>query len=148
MEVILTNDVDKLGFKNDLVKVKPGYGRNYLIPQGLAILANASNKKAWEDMKRQDARREDKLMKELQTVVEKLQGATVKVGAKAGTSEKLFGTVTSLQLADAIKKQLSIPIDRKKIQMPDEVKTLGNFVAVIDLHKDVKVDLNFEVIAE
>lgn len=148
MEVILLNDVAKLGDKNDLVKVKPGYGRNYLIPQGLATVANASNKRAWEDMKRQDARREDKLMKELQTVVEKLQGATVKVGAKAGTSEKLFGTVTSLQLADAIKKQLSIPIDRKKIQMPDEVKTLGTFVAVIDLHKDVKVDLNFEVIAE
>lgn len=148
MEVILLNDVAKLGDKNDLVKVKPGYGRNYLIPQGLATVANASNKRAWEDMKRQDARREDKLMKELQTVVEKLQGATVKVGAKAGTSEKLFGTVTSLQLADAIKKQLSIPIDRKKIQMPDEVKTLGTFVAVIDLHKDLKVDLNFEVIAE
>lgn len=148
MEVILTNDVVKLGDKNDLVKVKPGYGRNYLIPQGLAIVANDSNKRAWDDMKRQDARREDKLMKELQSVVNKLQGATVKVGAKAGTSEKLFGTVTSLQLADAIKKQLSIPIDRKKIQMPDEVKTLGTFVAVIDLHKDVKVDLNFEVIAE
>jgi large subunit ribosomal protein L9 len=148
MEVILTNDVDKLGFKNDLVKVKPGYGRNYLIPQGLAIVANASNKKAWEDLKRQDARREDKLMKELQTVVDKLKNATVKVGAKAGTNEKLFGTVTSLQLADAIKKQLSIPIDRKKIQMPEEVKTLGAFVAVVDLHKDLKVDLNFEVFAE
>jgi large subunit ribosomal protein L9 len=148
MEVILTNDVVKLGDKNDLVKVKPGYGRNYLIPQGLAIVANDSNKRAWEDMKRQDARREDKLMKELQSVVSKLQAATVKVGAKAGTNEKLFGTVTSLQLADAIKKQLSIPIDRKKIQMPDEVKTLGAFVAVVDLHKDLKVDLNFEVFAE
>lgn len=148
MEVILTNDVVKLGDKNDLVKVKPGYGRNYLIPQGLAIVANDSNKRAWEDMKRQDARREDKLMKELQSVVTKLQAATVKVGAKAGTNEKLFGTVTSLQLADAIKKQLNIPIDRKKIQMPEEVKTLGAFVAVVDLHKDVKVDLNFEVFAE
>jgi large subunit ribosomal protein L9 len=148
MEVILTNDVVKLGDKNDLVKVKPGYGRNYLIPQGLAIVANDSNKRAWEDMKRQDARREDKLMKELQSVVSKLQAATVKVGAKAGTNEKLFGTVTSLQLADAIKKQLNIPIDRKKIQMPDEVKTLGAFVAVVDLHKDLKVDLNFEVFAE
>jgi large subunit ribosomal protein L9 len=148
MEVILTNDVDKLGDKNDLVKVKPGYGRNYLIPQGLAIVANDSNKRAWEDMKRQDARREDKLMKELQSVVGKLQAATVKVGAKAGTNEKLFGTVTSLQLADAIKKQLNIPIDRKKIQMPEEVKTLGAFVAVVDLHKDLKVELNFEVFAE
>jgi large subunit ribosomal protein L9 len=148
MEVILTNDVVKLGDKNDLVKVKPGYGRNYLIPQGLAIVANDSNKRAWEDMKRQDARREDKLMKELQSVVSKLQAATVKVGAKAGTNEKLFGTVTSLQLADAIKKQLNIPIDRKKIQMPEEVKTLGAFVAVVDLHKDLKVELNFEVFAE
>ncbi len=148
MEVILIQDVDKLGDKNDLVKVKPGYGRNFLIPQGLAMVASPSNKKAWEDLKRQDARREDKIMKELQTVVEKLKTATVKVGAKAGTNEKLFGTVTSLQLADAIKKQLSIPIDRKKIQMPEEVKTLGAFVAVIDLHKDLKVDLNFEVFAE
>lgn len=148
MEVILTNDVDKLGFKNDLVKVKPGYGRNYLIPQGLAIVASASNKKAWEDLKKQDARREDKLMKELQSVVDKLKTANVKVGAKAGTNEKLFGTVTSLQLADAIKKQLNIPIDRKKIQMPEEVKTLGAFTAVIDLHKDLNVELNFEVFAE
>ncbi len=148
MEVILKQDVDKLGYKNDLVNVKPGYGRNYLIPQGLAVVASASNKKAWEDLKRQDARREDKLMKELQTVVDKLKNATVKVGAKAGTNEKLFGTVTSLQLADAIKKQLNIPIDRRKIQMPEEVKTLGGFTAVIDLHKDLKVDLSFEVIAE
>lgn len=148
MEVILIQDVEKLGDKNDLVNVKPGYGRNYLIPQGLAMVASPSNKKAWEDMKRQDARREDKIMKELQTVVEKLQNATVQVGAKAGTNEKLFGTVTSLQLADAIKKQLNIPIDRKKVQMPEEVKTLGEFVAVIDLHKDVKVELKFEVIAE
>lgn len=148
MEVILLQDVEKLGYKNDLVNVKPGYGRNYLIPQGLAMVGNTANKKQWEEFKKQEARRDDKLMKELQSVVDKLQGSTVKVGAKAGTSEKLFGSVTGLQLADAIKKQLGVNIDRRKITMPEEVKTLGAYTASIHLHKDKDVELNFEVIAE
>lgn len=148
MEVILLKDVEKLGLANDLVSVKPGYGRNYLIPQGLAKVANASNRKEWEESQKQAERREEKLMQELQTVIDKLKGATVTVGAKAGTSEKIFGSVTTLQVSDSIKKQLNISIDRKKIALPDEVKMLGSYTATINLHKDVEVELNFEVVAE
>ena len=148
MEVILLKDVEKLGLATDLVSVKPGYGRNYLIPQGLAKVANASNRKEWEESQKQAERREEKLMQELQTVIDKLKGATVTVGAKAGTSEKIFGSVTTLQVSDSIKKQLNISIDRKKIALPDEVKMLGSYTATINLHKDVEVELNFEVVAE
>lgn len=148
MEVILLKDVEKLGLVNDLVSVKPGYGRNFLIPQGLAKVANESNRKEWEESQKQAERREEKLMQELQTVVDKLKGATVTVGAKAGTSEKIFGSVTTLQVSDSIKKQLSISIDRKKITLPEEVKMLGSYTATVNLHKDVEVELNFEVVAE
>lgn len=148
MEVILLQDVEKLGLKNDLVNVKPGYGRNYLIPQGLAMTANAANRKLWEEYQKQAARRDDKLMKDLQTVVDKLKNNTVRVGAKAGTSEKLFGSITTLQVADAIKAQLGVNIDRRKITLPDEVKTLGSYTASVHLHKDVDVDLSLEVFAE
>lgn len=148
MDVILKQDVEKLGLKNDLVTVKPGYGRNYLIPQGLAVVANAGNRKAWEELQKQNDRREDKLMQELQTVVDKLKEANITVGAKAGTSEKIFGSVTTLQLADSLKKQLGISIDRKKITLPDEVKMLGAYVATVNLHKDLEVELKFEVVAE
>ena len=148
MEVILLQDVDKLGLKNDLVKVKPGYGRNYLIPQGLAMVANDSNRKLWDEFQKQAARREDKLMKELQTVIDKLKNNTVRVGAKAGTSEKLFGSITTLQVADAIKSQLGVSIDRKKIDLPEDVKTLGTYTANVHLHKDVDVELSIEVFAE
>lgn len=148
MEVILLKDVEKLGLANDLVSVKPGYGRNYLIPQGLAKVANTSNRKEWEESQKQAARREEKLMQELQSVVDKLKGASITVGAKAGTSEKIFGSVTTLQVADSIKKQLGVAIDRKKIVLPEEVKMLGAYTATVNLHKDVEVELNFEVVAE
>lgn len=148
MEVILLKDVEKLGLANDLVSVKPGYGRNYLIPQGLAKVANTSNRKEWEESQKQAERREDKLMQELQSVVDKLKGASVTVGAKAGTSEKIFGSVTTLQVSDSIKKQLGIAIDRKKITLPEEVKMLGSYTASVNLHKDVEVELTFNVVAE
>ncbi len=144
----MKQDVEKLGLKNDLVTVKPGYGRNYLIPQGLAVVANAGNRKAWEELQKQNDRREEKLMQELQTVVDKLKSASITVGAKAGTSEKIFGSVTTLQLADSLKKQLGISIDRKKITLPEDVKMLGEYTATVNLHKDLEVELKFEVVAE
>lgn len=148
MEVILLQDVENLGDKNDLVTVKPGYARNYLIPQRLAVTANKANKKQYEEWVRQADARQEKLMKELEAVVEKLKNNTVKVGAKAGTSGKIFGSVTSLQLSDAIKKQLNAPIDRKKIELPEDVKMLGEYTATVHLHKDVDVEVKFEVVAE
>ena len=148
MEIILLKDVQHLGLQNDLVKVKSGYGRNYLLPQGLAIIANVSAKKNLDEQTKQAARRDEKLMSALQDVVNTLKTSVIKVGAKAGTSEKIFGSVTTLQLAEALKKQKNISIDRKKITLPEEIKTLGAYTAVIDLHKDVQVDLAFEVVAE
>lgn len=148
MELILLQDVEHLGLQNDLVTVKPGYGRNYLIPKGMAVVANVSNKKSLAEAAKQSARREEKLMAALQSVVDTLKNSVIKVGAKAGTSEKIFGSVTTLQIAEALKKQKNISIDRKKIHLPEEIKTLGSYHAVVELHKDVKVDLAFEVVAE
>ena len=148
MDIILLKDIDKVGEKHEIVTVKNGYGRNYLIPQGLALIANTTNRKRLAELKRQDAIREQKMIGTYQEIATKLVGATLKIGAKAGTSGKIFGSVTNIQLATALKEQLGIEIDRKKIILPEEVKTLGNYVAVLELHPDVKPNVNFEVVEE
>lgn len=149
MEVVLLQDVDKLGAQNAIVKVKPGFARNYLIPRGLALVANEGNKKFAQEKQKQAARREEKLVSQLQTIVDQLKKTVVKIGAKTGTSGKIFGSVTTLQLADALKKQFSVNVDRKKISiLEEEIKTLGTYKALVDLHKDVKVEIDFEVVAE
>jgi len=149
MEVILLQDVTKLGKENEIVKVKDGFARNYLIPNKFAILANESGKKHIAELEKQQARREEKMLKEINSVVEVLRSTTFKVGAKTGTSGKIFGSVTSFQLADAIKKQKNIKVDRKKITLPEDIGTLGSYTAKIVLHKEVpEVDVNFEVVAE
>ena len=148
MDIILLKDIDKVGEKHQIVTVKNGYGRNYLIPQGLALIANTTNRKRLAELKRQDAIREQKMIGTYQEIATKLVGATLKIGAKAGTSGKIFGSVTNIQLATALKEQLGIEIDRKKIILPEEVKTLGNYVAVLELHPDVKPNVNFEVVEE
>ena len=148
MEIILTQDVNKLGKEGELVKVKPGYGRNFLIPQRLGVVASGSARKDFEEKVKQEGRREEKMLKEINKYVETLKSTLFKVGVKAGTSGKLFGTVTTHQLAASIKTQKNINIDRKKITIPEEVKTIGTYTANIDLHKDVSVTINFEVIAE
>lgn len=148
MEVILIKDVDKLGDANSLVKVRNGYGRNYLIPNGLAVVANEGNRKMMnERMKGVDAR-ERKLLEQIQEVTAKLQSTVLKVGAKVGQSDKIFGSITNVQLADAIKKQLGLVIDRKKITVAEEVKTLGSYEANVALHKDHQIVLKFEVVEE
>lgn len=149
MEVILLQDVSKLGKENEIVKVKDGFARNYLIPNKFAILADDSGKKHIAELDKQQTRREEKMLKEINSIVEVLRSSTFKVGAKTGTSGKIFGSVTSFQLADAIKKQKNLKVDRKKITMPEEIGTLGAYTAKIVLHKDVpEVDVNFEVVAE
>ncbi|HAP01150.1 MAG TPA: 50S ribosomal protein L9 [Bacteroidetes bacterium] len=148
MNVILTQDVDKLGKEGELVKVRPGFGRNFLLPKRLAVTASAAALKDFEEKKKQDSRREEKMMKEITKYVDVLKDTIFKIGVKAGTSGKLFGTVTTHQLAAAIKAQKNISIDRKKISIPEEVKTVGTFTANIDLHKDLNVTVNFEVVAE
>ena len=146
MQVILIKDVDNLGDANELVKVRDGYGRNYLIPRGLAVIANEGNRKMMVERQKGEVARERKLLEKIQEVTAQLQANTIKVGAKVGASDKIFGSITNVQLAEAIKKQIGLVVDRKKIVLPDEVKTLGNFTAHIALDKDHNIPVNFEVI--
>jgi large subunit ribosomal protein L9 len=148
MEVILLQDIKTLGKENELVKVKPGYARNYLLPQKLAVVADESGKKQLAEREKQDTRREEKMLKQINTVVEVLKSTVFKIGAKTGTSGKIFGAVTNHSVAAAIKKQKNISVDRRKITLNEEVKNLGNYTAKVDLHKDVSVDVSFEVVAE
>lgn len=146
MELILIKDVDNVGDANTLVKVRDGFGRNYLIPRGLAVIANEGNRKMMAERQKGEVARERKLLEKIQEVTAQLQANTIKVGAKVGGSDKIFGSITNVQLAEAIKKQIGLVVDRKKIVLPDEVKTLGNFTAHIALDKDHNIPVNFEVI--
>lgn len=148
MEIILLKDIENLGGKHELVTVKPGYGRNYLIPQGMAIIANKSNKARLNEMIRQEQLRENKRLNEYQEMAERIQAEVLKIGAKAGTSGKIFGSVTNVQIAQAIKELLDIEVDRRKIDIPEEVKNIGTYHAVINFHPEVSCKVNFEVVEE
>lgn len=148
MEIILLSDVDNLGYKDEVVMVKPGYARNYLIPKHMAIVANKSNVKALEEKLRQQELKRQKLLKEYQDMAAKLDDRTIKIGAKVGTSGKIFGSITTIQLADAIKNQTGVVTDRKKIKILEEVKNLGTYKAEVELHKEVKASFLFEVSAD
>ena len=149
MEIILKKDVEFVGYKNDLVTVKNGYGRNYLIPNGLAALATDSAKKVREEDLRQRAHREAKLIEEATKLLAKIQASDIKVGAKAGEGDKIFGSVNSIQVADAIKTATGVEVDRKKIGLKEAiVKTLGKYNASIRLHKEVEGEFEFEVVGE
>ncbi|MCZ8285451.1 MAG: 50S ribosomal protein L9 [Bacteroidia bacterium] len=148
MEIILKKDLKGLGYKNDIVKVKNGYGRNFLIPQGIAVLATDSNKKMQAEEIKQSSFKEQKLRTEATAIAEKLADVSVKVGAKAGESGKIFGSVTNIQLADALKKA-GYEVDRKNIEMNEEaIKSLGTYTAKVRLFKEISATVNFEVIAE
>ena len=149
MEIILKQDVPKLGFKDDMLTVKNGFATNYLIPKGLAILAVSSEKKKLAETIRQRAFKEEKVKKEAEKLADKLRDIEVKIGAKTGTSGKIFGSVNALQIAEAIKDQFDIEVDRKKILVDgDSIKELGSYTAKINLHKEVRIDIKFEVISE
>ncbi len=148
MEVILIQDVDNLGAKNEVVKVKNGYARNFLIPRHLAVENNPSNQKQLEERLKQVRKKEDKMLAEINSVIEKLKEGPLKLGAKTGTSGKIFGSVTSLQLSRAIREQRGYEIDRKKITITDEVKELGTYKAVIDFGSGHSTEVEFEVVAE
>ena len=149
MEVILKQDVAHLGFANDIVTVKNGYANNYLIPEGLAIMANQTNRKILAENLRQRAFKEDKIRMEAEALAAKLEGIVLKIGAKASATGKIFGSVNSIQIAEAIKTQNDLDIDRRKIVVDGEnVKELGTYKAKINLHKEVKVVIDFEVVAE
>jgi large subunit ribosomal protein L9 len=148
MQVILIKDVDNLGSAHELVDVKPGYGRNYLIPQKFAIEASDANMKVMEERRKQKQKKEDKLMAEIASVTEVLKASPIKVGAKIGTSGKIFGSVTAIQLARAIREQKGYEIDRRRISIVDDVKEAGTHKAQIDFGKDNVVDIEFEVVGE
>jgi len=145
MELILKEDIAGLGYKNDVVKVKPGYGRNYLIPQGFAIIANESNKKVLAENVRQAAHKAEKIKKDAEALAEAIGNTVLEIPAKAGESGKIFGSVTTLQISDALKSK-GITLDRKKISFLSEVKTLGEYEALLDLHKEVKHKVSFKVV--
>ena len=148
MEVILKKNVDNLGFKDDVVTVKDGYGRNFLIPQGYAIVATSSAKKAHEEVLKQRSHKENKVKEEASAIASKLEGLTLKVTTKAGESGKIFGSVTTIAVSEALKAE-GIEVDRKSIKIENEpVKELGSYKATAILHKEVSQDFNFEVVAE
>ncbi len=148
MKVILKQDVEKLGDANDIVSVKDGYGRNYLIPQGLAMVATESAQKVLKETLKQRAHKEAKFKEEAEKLAKTIENATITVGAKAGENGKIFGSVNTIQLAENLKK-LGVDVDRKHITIKDEpIKSLGKYQAEVRLHKEVIQTIEFEVVEE
>lgn len=148
MQVILIQDVNNLGGKNEVVNVRNGYARNFLIPQQLAVEASPSNLQQLNERLKQQQKKEAKMLAEINQVIEKLKEGAVKVGAKTGTSGKIFGSVTSVQVARAIRDQKGYEIDRRKIHILDDIKELGNFKAKVDFGNGHETEVELEVIAE
>ena len=150
MEIILKQDVNKLGYKDEIVKVKDGYANNYLIPQGYAIVATPSNKKILAENLKQRAFKEAKIKQDAEAFAEtlnKIEG--LKIAAKASESGKIFGSVNTIQIADAIKAQFDIDVDRKKISIVgDAIKEIGTHKVIVSVYKEIKSEITFEVYAE
>lgn len=148
MQVILIKDVDNLGASNELVAVKNGYARNYLIPKKMALEANPTNLRQLEDRMKNLKKKEEKMLAEIGKVIAVLKSAPLKIGAKTGTTGKIFGSVTSLQLTRAIREQKGYDIDRKRINIIGEVKEVGSYKATIDFGNNQITEVEFEVAAE
>ena len=148
MEIILKKNVDKLGYAGEIVTVKPGYGRNFLIPQGYAILATESAKKVHAENVKQKSHKENEIKAEAEAIQAKIEGVTITVKAKVGENEKIFGSITTIALSDAMKAE-GIEVDRKSLKILQEpIKELGTYEATANLHKDVSASFKFEVVAE
>lgn len=145
MEVILTEDIQGLGYKNDLVTVKGGYGRNYLIPKGLALVASDSNKKRIGENVKQAAHKAAKIQQDAESLAESMGDLVLEISTKAGENGRIFGAVTALQISDALKNK-GFEVDRKKISFKSAVKTLGEYTVVLDLHREVQHEVNFKVV--
>ena len=149
MEIILKKDVTNLGYANDTIIVKNGYARNYLIPQGFAILATPSNKKIVAENVKQRAFKAIKIKAEAEDIAKSIEAVSIRIGAKAAQNGKIYGSVNALQLAEALKEQFNIEVDRKKITVDGEsVKEIGEYIARISLNKEVSANIKFEVYAE
>jgi large subunit ribosomal protein L9 len=147
MEVILKQDVKNLGDKDDVVNVKPGYGRNYLLPKGYAILATVSARKVLAENLKQAQFKQEKIRKDADAIAARLEGVKLNIGAKAGESGKIFGAINTIQIADALKKE-GFDVDRRRITFDQEPKFVGDYIANVNLHKEVKVQVPFSVVAE
>lgn len=148
MEIILKQDIPNLGNKDDIVKVKGGYARNFLIPTGMAIIANVTNRKVHEEILRQRAHKEAKLRENAEKQAESLTGVELKVGAKTSSTGKIFGSVNNIQIAEALTAK-GFEVDRKNITIPgDLIKEIGTYKAVVKLYKDIKAEISFEVFSE
>jgi large subunit ribosomal protein L9 len=145
MEIILKDDIKNLGYKDDIVDVKPGYGRNYLIPKGLAVIASPSNRKMAEENTRQAAHKAEKLKNDAQAIADKMGDLILEIPAKAGESGKIFGAVTTLQVADVLKEK-GFAVDRRKIDFNQDIRNLGEYTAEINLHKEVKKEITIKVV--
>ncbi len=149
MEIILTKDITGIGYKNDLINVKNGYARNYLIPKKMAIIATESNKKALAEIKKQQAYKENKIINEAETIAKALKDTVIIIGVKASSTGKIFGSVNNIMVANAIKEQKKLEIDRKKIVVNDEhIKEVGKYKAIVKLHKDIQVEIDLDIKAE
>jgi len=147
MKIILTQDVKKLGFKDDILTVKDGFGRNFLIPQGMAKLATPSAVKQLEEEIKQKAFKQEKLKLDAEASSKLLEGVSVTIKTKTGTSGKIFGAVTTLQVANVLKDK-GITVDRRKIVFNDDIKVVGQYKATINLHREVSVEIDVEVLGE
>lgn len=147
MKLILTQDVRNLGHKDDVVSVRPGYGRNFLIPQGMAKLATSSALKMLAEDVKQRAFKQEKIRKDAEALSTKLEGIKVILKAKTGTSGKIFGSITTLQVANAL-KEMGIEVDRRKIVFAIEPKMIGEYKVNINLHKEVTKEVDVDVVAE
>ncbi|MCC8171605.1 MAG: 50S ribosomal protein L9 [Parabacteroides sp.] len=147
MQVILKEDILNLGYKDDIVTVKDGYGRNYLIPQGKAVIASPSAIKVLAENQKQRAHKLEKIKADAQELAAKLEGVSLTIGAKTSSTGTIFGSVTNIQIAEALEKA-GYTVDRKIIYIKEAVKEVGNYKAQIKLHKEVSVEIPFEVVSE
>lgn len=149
MEIILKQDVANLGYKDDIVKVKNGYANNYLLPQGMAIIATAANRKMHEETLRQRAFKEEKIRKDAETLQAALQGKVVRLAVKVGENGQLFGSINNMMVAEALMAQHNYDVDRKKIVVEGEkIKNVGNYTAMVNIYRECKAELTLEVVAE
>lgn len=149
MEIILKQDVINLGYKDDIVTVKDGYANNYLLPQGMAIMATPSNKKQLQETLRQRAFKQEKIVKEAETLKAALDGKNVRIATKVGENGQLFGAVNNIQIAEALKDQYNYDVDRKKIVVDgSKIKEVGTYTALVNIYRDIKATLNLEVVSE
>ena len=149
MEIILKQDVANLGYKDEIVKVKNGYANNYLLPQGMAIIATASNKKMHEETLRQRAFKEEKIRKDAETLQAALQGKVVRIAVKVGENGQLFGSINNMMVAEALQNQHNYDVDRKKIVVEgDKIKSVGSYTAQVNIYREYKAELTLDVVAE